>query len=226
MDWQEHEQWLNKPYTRTKDDGCEEIAPWMLTAPTVAMKMADIVEKHKLDQVAKEYRAVPRTVNNDHQRQNKANVIIEDIRRIRKHLQSRQRIPLDPSKQTELQKILVNWKETIPYNWRQSVDTTLESQTKYLEDSGTIYTDPKTGLRWSGHYGGPVPPKEWINIISNPSNGYDRFIEAALPRGVIESQAFRQADKLEESGDKPPSALWEFVKSIRRLIGDSYWMSG
>lgn len=211
IDWEEHEKWASSDdmFRKPKGKWFKKVpAPWG-TSQGYA-NLADLVKDYKLHQIEQKYKNSPPDLTSSSQKRAEIYQMLRDIVKIRQHLtQPRQRIPKDPSKQTELQKILVNWKETISDNWYEIAKENAEEAAEQIRK--TRYTDPETGLSWSGHYGGPQTPEEWRRILKDPEWGYEKFFKKDYER--IRKESDERVAK-EKEWEESRGVIWKLMDII------------
>lgn len=198
LDWEEHEKWLA---------GKSKLAP--SSDKERVQSLSDLVKKYKVNQIVKKYKDVPPNVD-DEQMGKEIEQMLSDLSIIRSHLTSKERIPDDPLKQTELQKILINFKNTV-----MDLDdiTNKTAEEIYDESNKYSYTDPKTGLKWSKIWGGPMMPDDWLEIGKDPEWGWKARVKNAIKQSNELSKTVK-FKPTEYEWDSSRGLLWNIFNKL------------
>lgn len=197
LDWEEHEKWLAG---KSKIMGP--------TDKKTLQSLSNLVKDYKMNQILQKYENLPSPLPENEEQvakqiRREIDQMLKDLAVIRKHMLSMERIPEDPQKQTELQKTLASWKETVTTDWetikKRSAEEFYEELNKYS------YIDPNTGLKWSKIWGGPILPDEWFKIQKDPEWGWT----GTLKRGIAQNAKLSKKMK-----NKPGEYEWDSSRSL------------
>lgn len=138
IDWEQHKAWLggDSPFAYSKD---------------AEKGLSQRMELRGIRNLEKKYSKLPPNSYTPEQKQAEIEQLLADVRKLRDHLSKREEIPMEPEKQTELQKYIVNHPIVTPEEIKKNRDS-------------VIYKDPMTGLLWNVNIGAPAVPAELLQL--------------------------------------------------------------
>jgi hypothetical protein len=228
MNWIEHARWCSYVGSvsdlNTDSHGCAFLTGWASTQDY--LDLAKIVYDYKMREIA-EYCELEMSKGTRRYRRSYQMQVMNEIRSILKHLTAyREPIPKSKKDQNSLQRAIATQLDSNNRPWFDYAEL-CGFDAMWDRLLAAVVFDSDTGLRWSGYFGGPVPPFDWILIWQDSEWGHNRIEQIREERESATDAICQQFDDYHMiQGQLVDDENGQFVQTGIARVQDMVWILG